>query len=193
MCTGFVGFGLARHASFATLAITIQLKLRNCVQRACRFPGKPVMNVLTRTILFTSLVVLSGHAAYAQTLITDGNAPAAEAAGAADAANRKANGGNLKAGRDDTQLLGGPDAYGDVYQNQTDPAGIDPRQPAGGANGQGQGAAPVGRTINAPQQNGNAKLTKAGAQAGGGNAALQLYGDGTATGATRHEVYKSPW
>lgn len=155
------------------------------------------MNVLTRNILFTSLVVLSGHAAYAQTLITDGNAPAAEAAGAADAANRKANGGNLRAGGDDAQLLGGPDAYGDVYQNRTDPAGIDPRQPAAGANGQGQGAAPVGRMVNAPnapQQNGNPKLAKAGAQAaGGGNAALQLYGDGTATGATRHEVYKSPW
>jgi hypothetical protein len=144
------------------------------------------MNALARGTLLIALFALGGHITFAQTLVPNGNAPAAEAAGAADAANRAANGGALKAGNDDAKLLGGPAAYGD-----TDEPGL----PGAGANGQAQGAVPLEQMLENPagaQQGANPKLVKAAAQPAG-NAALQLYGDGTARGATRHDIYKSPW
>jgi hypothetical protein len=172
---------------------------------------------LLRGILLIVLLALGGRVTFAQTLATYGDAPGAEAAGAADAANRAANGGPVKAD-DDAQLLGGPAAYGDVYQARTTPGGPQLKLPAAGANGQGQGATSFEHMLNdpdVPQQAGNLKKAKAGApgnaanvanapnakrdyapgaqQPGAGNAALQLYGDGTASGATRHEIYKSPW
>ena len=173
------------------------------------------MNALTRGILFIVLLVLGGRVTHAQTLTNYGDAPAAEAAGAADAANRAANGGAFRAGTDDAQLLGAPAGYGDVYQAQTSLGGGQRGFPAAGGNGkdQGLGATSFEHTLNdpgAPERAGNANPPGAGAAAnatnaagrnnapgaqptGPANAALQLYGDGTASGATRHEVYKSPW
>ncbi|RFU48112.1 hypothetical protein [Paraburkholderia sp. DHOC27] len=151
---------------------------------------------------FACLLTLATGTAHAQTVANYGDAPAAEAQGAAAAANRAANGNAFNATGDDAQLLGGPAAYGDAYQ---------PRQPAAGANGQGTTAfehmlndpgTPQARNAPLPKAkagaaaglaNGKGTLA-AGAQApAAGNAALQLYGDGTATGAARHEIYKSPW
>lgn len=161
-----------------------------------------------RTLLIV-LLALGGGVAHAQMTNNYGDAPAAEAAGAADAANRTANGAAMKAGADDMQLLGGPAAYGDVYQAQTTPYDRQQRLPAAGGNG--QGATSLEHMLNnpgAPQQAGNANLkATAPANAANGmrnngagaqtpdatNAALQIYGNGTASGATRHEIYKSPW
>ncbi|MGA7782859.1 MAG: hypothetical protein WCA85_34840 [Paraburkholderia sp.] len=154
------------------------------------------MNALDSRVLLIVLLALGGSVAHAQMIDTYGDAPAAEAAGAADAANRAANGAGMKAGADDMQLMGGPAAYGDVYQAQTNPGGPQQRLPAAG---NGQGATSFEHMLNnpgAPQQAGNANLkaaAPANAANGAGNAALQLYGDGTANGAPRHEIYKSPW
>jgi hypothetical protein len=148
------------------------------------------MNALVRGTLFIALVAqfaLGSSLTYAQTLLPNGDAPGAEAAGAADAANRAANGGAFKAGADDAKLLGGPAAYGDTDE---------PRLPAAGANGQAQGATPLEHMLDnpdAPQQGANPKLVKAAAQPPAGNAALQLYGNGAARGATPQTIYKSPW
>jgi hypothetical protein len=172
------------------------------------------MNALTRGILLIVLLALGGRVTRAQTLTHYSDAPAAEAAGAADAANRGANGGAFRAGTDDAELLGAPDAYGDVYPSQPTLGGGQQKFSAG-ANGQGQGrgATSFEHMLNdpgAPQQVRNANMPNAGAAAnavnaagrnnapgaqpqGPANAALQLYGDGTASGATRHEIYKSPW
>ena len=172
------------------------------------------MNALTRGILLIVLLVLDGRVTHAQTLNDYGDAPAAEAAGAADAANRAADGGAFRAGTDDAELLGAPAGYGEVYQTQTALGGVQQSVPAAGGNGQGQGrgATSFEHMLNdpgTPQQAGNDDLPKAGAAdnaANAGrndapsaqplapaNAALQLYGDGTASGTTRHEIYKSPW
>lgn len=169
------------------------------------------MNALTRGILLIIPFVLGIRVTHAQTLTNYGDAPAAEAAGGADAANRAANGGAFRAGSDDAQLLGAPAGYGDVYQAQTTLGGGQQRIPAAGGNGQGQGRGTTSfehmlNNPGAPQQAGNANPPDTGAAANAGrndapgaqplapaNAALQLYGDGTASGATRHEIYKSPW
>jgi hypothetical protein len=172
------------------------------------------MNAIARRaqrIALTLFIALGCSAAQAQALATYGDAPAAEAAGAAAAANRTGNGGPFTARNDDAQLLGGPAGYGEVYQAQTVLDRQQQKVPAAAANTQAQGATPVEHMLanpGTPQQGGaalagagnggnagNAKRNYAtGAQARTpANAALQLYGDGTASGAVRHDIYKSPW
>lgn len=150
-------------------------------------------------------ISLAPQFSHAQALATYGDAPAAEAAGAAASANRAANGGAAKAGAGDAALLGAPDAYGDVYQAQTS---LDRRVPAEGTNAQAQGATPVQHMLDNPgtPQTGGRPIAGAAKPANGlGNAAtttlagapataaLQLYGDGTAKGSVHKDVYKLPW
>jgi hypothetical protein len=211
MCTGFVGFRLTSRSSCRTVAATINLKGRTCLPPKHTAPDFAMKAPDCRPLLIVLpfvLLALGGSVANAQMINNYGDAPAAEAAGAADAANRAANGAAMKAGADDMQLMGGPAAYGEVYQTQTNPGGPQQRLPAAGGNG--QAATSFEHMLNNPgaPQAGNANLkpgapanaangmrnNAAGAQAtGAANAALQLYGDGTATAAPRHEIYKSPW
>jgi hypothetical protein len=129
-------------------------------------------------------------ASYGQSLATYGDAPAAEAEGAAAAANRAGNGTAFTPGNNDASLLGGPTPYGEVYRAQT--LGEDQQQngPATAANPPGRGVTPVEHMLNnpgTPQPAGPAiptanaaNLGKPGTQAGG-NAATA--GRGVATGA----------
>lgn len=176
------------------------------------------MNALALRIALSFSLILAGSAAHAQALATYGDAPAAEAEGAAAAANRAGNGGAVTAGTGDASLLGGPAAYGDVYRNQTADIRLDQNVPAAAANPQGRGATPVEHMLTnpgTPQPGGQAigvtanaaNAVKPGVAAldtGTGigtakqqqaplDAAQRLYGNGTANGAVRHDIYKMPW
>jgi hypothetical protein len=150
-------------------------------------------------------------ASYGQSLATYGNAPAAEAAGAAAAANRAGDRAAFAPGTNDASLLGGPTAYGEVYRAQTLDDDQQQNVPATAANPQGRGVTPVEHMLTnpgTPQPGGpaigaaaNAGKPGVGARGTGTaaltqtpvNAAQQLYGNGTASGAARHDIYKMPW
>lgn len=177
------------------------------------------MNALALRIALSFSLILASSAAQAQALATYGDAPAAEAEGAAAAANRAGNGdGAFTAGTGDASLLGGPAAYGDVYRNQTADIRLDENVPSAAANTQGRGATPVEHMLTnpgTPQPGGRAlgvtanaanavKPGMAALDTGTGigaakqaqtpvDAAQQLYGNGTASGAARHDIYKMPW
>ncbi|SDH14611.1 hypothetical protein [Paraburkholderia phenazinium] len=170
------------------------------------------MNALALRIALSFSLTLACGATHAQALATYGDAPAAEAEGAAAAANRAGNGGGpLNAGTGDSLLLGGPAAYGDVYSAQTADNRQDQNVPAAAANPQGRGVTPVEHMLTnpgTPQPGGpaigaaaNAGKPGVGARGTGTaaltqtpvNAAQQLYGNGTASGAARHDIYKMPW
>jgi hypothetical protein len=142
-----------------------------------------------RITLSFSLALACGAtcvASYGQSLATYGDAPAAEAEGAAAAANRAGNGAAFTPGTNDASLLGGPTAYGEVYRAQT--LGDDPQQnvPATAANPQGRGVTPVEHMLTnpgTPQPAGAAIRTANAGNPGlkaGGNAATA--GRGVATG-----------
>ncbi|MEW6344640.1 MAG: hypothetical protein AB1704_28665 [Pseudomonadota bacterium] len=173
------------------------------------------MNAPALRIALSFSLLFACGATHAQALATYGDAPAAEAQGAAAAANRIGKGGALTPGTDDSPLLGGPAAYGEVYRAQSADSRFDQNDPATGANPQGRGATPVEHMLTnpgTPQPGGPAigaaaNAARPGAAARGNtagtaaltqtqtpdNAALQLYGNGTASGAGRHDIYKMPW
>ena len=125
-------------------------------------------------------------ASYGQSLATYGNAPAAEAAGAAAAANRASDRAAFAPGTNDASLLGGPTAYGEVYRAQTLDDDQQQNVPATAANPQGRGVTPVEHmlaTPGTPQPGGVALRTANAGTPGlkaGGNAATA--GRGVATG-----------
>jgi hypothetical protein len=171
------------------------------------------MNASALRIALSFSLLFACGAAQAQALATYGDAPAAEAQGAAAAANRIGKGGAFTPGTDDSSLLGGPAAYGEVYRAQSADSRFDQNAPAA-ANPQGRGVTPVEHMLTnpgTPQPGGPAigaaaNAARPGVAARGNdtgtaltqtqtpdNAALQLYGNGTASGATRHDIYKMPW
>jgi hypothetical protein len=136
------------------------------------------MNARTRVIFFSLVLALGGRAVHAQMPATYGDAPAAKATGAADAAGRALDRGTAKADTNDAQLLGGPAGYEDR---------------SGTLTGQDGGAAPERKT-KAPKPGDAANPKQAGLPPqGAANAALQLYGDGTPSGAAHRSIYRSPW
>jgi hypothetical protein len=153
---------------------------------------------------------------YAQALATYGDAPAAEAEGAAAASNRAGSGGGLTSRSGDASLLGAPATYGAVYRSQTMGDDLQQDVPAAAADPQGRGVTPVEHMLSqpgTPQSAGAAvrttsagtarRATAAATATGIGRstlsddpataAARQLYGDGTASRAVHHDIYKSPW
>ena len=149
------------------------------------------MNALPlRISLCFSLLLACGAtcvASYGQSLATYGNAPAAEAEGAAAAANRAGDGATFTPGTNDASLLGGPTAYGEVYRTQTLDDDQQQNVPATAANPQGGGVTPVEHMLTnpgTPQPAGPALRTANAGNPGlkaGGNAAKA--GRGVATGA----------
>lgn len=167
------------------------------------------MNALSLRIALSFSLALACSAtcvaSHGQSLATYGNAPAAEAEGAAAAANRAGDGATFTPGTNDASLLGGPTTYGEVYRTQT--LDDDPPQnvPATAANRQGGGtpvehmltnpgtplpAGPAVRTANAGNPGlkvgGNAASAGRGVATGvlseePGIAAQQLYSHGNAT------------
>ena len=157
-------------------------------------------------------------ATYAQALATYGDAPAAEAEGAAAASNRAGSGGGLTSRSGDASLLGAPATYGAVYQAQTMGDELQQDVPAAAADPQGRGVTPVEHMLTQPgtpqsagatvpttrTSAGNSRRVNAAATATGIGrstasedpataAAQQLYGDGTASRVVHRDIYKSPW
>jgi len=147
---------------------------------------KPLALHITRSSFLALACSAICVASYGQSLATYGNAPAAEAEGAAAAANRAGDRATFAPGTNDASLLGGPTAYGDVYRAQTLDDNQQQNVPATAANPQGGGVTPVEHMLTnpgTPQPGGAALRTANAGNTGlkaGGNAATA--GRGVATG-----------